>query len=63
MKSNSKPIKILIISGNLNHYKIKMLDYFNENYNVNITILCGAGRIGQGDLDPDISSKLYLKKG
>ena len=25
-------------------------------------ILCGAGRIGQGDLDPDISSKLYLKK-
>ena len=62
MKSNSKPIKILIISGNLNHYKIKMLDYFNENYNVNITILCGAGRIGQGDLDPDISSKLYLKK-
>ncbi len=62
MKFNSKPIKILILSGNLNHYKLKMLDYFNENYNVNISILCGKGRIGKGDLDLTISTNLYLKR-
>lgn len=46
---NSKKIKVLWVSPNLNHYKQKFLNYLHRNYEINLTILAGTGRQNMGD--------------
>ena len=53
-------MNVLWLCPTLNHYKIKNLDYFNENYDVNVTVIAGSGRKGMGDATFRISSNMRI---
>ena len=46
---NSKNLKVLWLSPNLNHYKQKFLNHLHRNYEIDLTILAGTGRQNMGD--------------
>lgn len=47
--SQTKPIKLLWLSPNLNHYKARLINRLHETTDVDVTVVAGTGRKKGGD--------------
>ncbi len=47
--NDQKIIKLLWLSPNLNHYKVRFLNYLSKEPSIDLTVLAGSGRKNMGD--------------
>ena len=54
-------MKVLWLSPNLNHYKARFLNYLSESPEIDLSVLSGIGRKGQGDKYITLTTNYHLK--